>query len=253
MSYHPLSLSPSGKEISHFPTQGWSIVLSLVISPGWMRGVQTCLCLPFRNHHFSRINSTPHSLADKVHCLCLGWGGGPSCKARLCSQRWMIACCVRHSSIRCSFWGGLVGGGCPQAEVAVAGTILIKLQKQFQLSGTGRVYGLANPARRWIKISSQCSLKIFLPGLNRPTPLWLYWRFKKNQAVGESASHVSVDGLQYKTWTVNFWEAKMLVQQYISWPELASMQRGLGYHSSSPWVCCSIRILKNGYVHKYRI
>lgn len=116
------------KKLSHFPTQGWSIVLSLVILPRWRRGVQTCLCLPFRNHHFSRINSTPHSPADKVRCLRLGWGGGASCKTRLCSQWWMIACCVRHSSIRCCFWGGLEGGGCPQAEVAVAGNILMKLQ-----------------------------------------------------------------------------------------------------------------------------
>lgn len=68
--------------------------------------------LPFRNHHFSRIDSTSHSTAGRVQCLCRGFGGrgeeggdGGMCgqlhqgKSEQHTQpRWMIACCVRRSA-----------------------------------------------------------------------------------------------------------------------------------------------------------
>lgn len=124
VSDHPLGLSPTEKSVP-FSYTGMENYAELGDIATLEEGSAD---ISFRNHHFSRINSTPHSPADKVRCLCFGWGGGASCKTRLCSQRWMIACCVRYSSIRCSFWGEPEGGGCPPAEVAVAGNILMKLQ-----------------------------------------------------------------------------------------------------------------------------
>lgn len=98
---------------SCFPMQWWCNVLSLVISQGpfHVGGGERrhAYCLPFRNHHFSRIDSTSHSMAGRVHCLWWwgGVGGGEGCvcgqlhqdKSEQHSQsRWMITCCVRHSA-----------------------------------------------------------------------------------------------------------------------------------------------------------
>lgn len=60
-------------------------------------------CLPFRNHHFSRIDSTSHSMAGRVRRLYRGQGsagGGDMCgqlhQGKSTQPRWMIACCVRR-------------------------------------------------------------------------------------------------------------------------------------------------------------
>lgn len=62
---------------SHFPIPGWCNVLSSVISQGLFHSGggenRHAYCLPFRNPHFSRINSASHSMAGRVHCL---YGGG---------------------------------------------------------------------------------------------------------------------------------------------------------------------------------
>lgn len=54
-------------------------------------------CLPFRNHHFSRIDSTSHSMAGRVHCLYGGVGGG-GCRWGLCVD----SCTKASPSSTCS-------------------------------------------------------------------------------------------------------------------------------------------------------
>lgn len=89
----------------------------------------------------SRIDRASHSMADKVRCLCKRmegcvWTAAPShvraAEVNDCMLRQTLC-----STMRCSFWGGPVGGCCPQVEVAVAGNIMMKLQKQFSCQALG--------------------------------------------------------------------------------------------------------------------
>lgn len=70
--------------------------------PRWRRGAETCLCFPFRNHHFSKIDSTSHCMAGRVRCLYrragVGCMRGQLHQGKSEQLRWMIACCVRHSA-----------------------------------------------------------------------------------------------------------------------------------------------------------
>lgn len=115
-------------------------------------------------------------MAGRVRCLYRGAGVG--CMRGQLHQgeseqlRWMIACCVRRSSLarRCSFWGGPVGGCCPQVEAAVAGNILMKPRSWFRCQALGILdfifSGFAKLthklALRWVESRSRCGLNKFL-------------------------------------------------------------------------------------------
>lgn len=129
---------------SHFPIRWWCNVLSLVISQGPStveEGSADMLTASLLETIISAGSIVrPTSTAGRVHCLyrglgCGGWGFVRTAAPR---QVWaaahaakvndrMLRQTLRSSLVlRCSFWGGPVGGCCPQVEVAVAGTILMK-------------------------------------------------------------------------------------------------------------------------------
>lgn len=97
-------------------------------------------CLPFRSHHFSRIDSTPHSLHGWQSALASA-GGYAEGRGGMCGQlhqvkweqrrqpRWMIACCVRRL-----FWDAVCGwmlsssGRCSCRSITKEDTRLTQLQ-----------------------------------------------------------------------------------------------------------------------------
>lgn len=179
----------------------------------WRRGVQTWLCFPFRNHHFSRIDRASLSMADKVRCLYnrmegCAWTAAPShvwaAKANDGMLRQTLC-----STMRCSVWGGPVGGCCPQGEVAVAGNIMMKPQEQFgcQVFIASQTWQEMNENLQPMQFGKQCPV---------PFVEWSYqslYRSLSTQmyAGSQITSQVSVDGLQYKT--VKLCKAKILEQQ----------------------------------------
>lgn len=146
--------------------------------PRWRRGVETCLCFPFRNHHFSKIDSTSHCMAGRVRCLYRGARAG--CMRGQLHQgkseqlRWMIACCVRHSAPH------LLGDAVSEEDQWVDAVLKWRLQLQatyWWSRGAGfavrrLVYlllffsGFAKLthklALRWVESRSQCGLNKFL-------------------------------------------------------------------------------------------
>lgn len=158
--------------------------------PQSRKGVQTCLCLPFRNHHFSKIDSTSHSMAGRVHCLYRGVGGRGVVLVGVCvdsctkaspsswgewlhaaSDTLLLTCSEMQFLRRTSGWMLSSSGGCSCRQHTDEANELVQLSGTFFLPH--------KPAMRRVKICSQCSLHeiLLMPFfLNRPTPLWLYWR-----------------------------------------------------------------------------
>lgn len=98
-------------------------------------------CLPFRNHHFSRINSTSHSTAGRVRYLYRVWGivvcvcGCMELQPRQVqathavkvNDRMLRQTLCDSLAPRCSFWRRPEGGCRLQVVEAVAVSVLMKL------------------------------------------------------------------------------------------------------------------------------